>query len=129
MRPSAGLIWDPIRAMLVGHSINELIEVLNCLRAEAELGKIKLLQVNNRFERPTSDNWQDVAIYIQFTDEHFNDIVAEIQMVHQAFLAVRTKFKAHDAYDNFRFAAEALRVKEQVEIPGLPDSQRSAAQR
>ena len=26
LRPSAGLIWDPIRAMLVGHSINELIE-------------------------------------------------------------------------------------------------------
>ena len=26
LRPSAGLIWDPIRAMLVGHSIKELIE-------------------------------------------------------------------------------------------------------
>lgn len=37
-------------------------QVLNCLRAEAELGTIKLLQVNNRFERPTSDNWQDVAV-------------------------------------------------------------------
>ena len=28
-------------------------------------------------------------IYIQFTDERFNDIVAEIQMVHQAFLATQ----------------------------------------
>lgn len=26
LRPTAGLIWDPIRAMLVGHSIGELIE-------------------------------------------------------------------------------------------------------
>ncbi len=42
--------------------VSAMKKVLNCLRAEAELGNIKLLQVNNRFERPTSDNWQAVAV-------------------------------------------------------------------
>ena len=39
LRPTAGLIWDPIRAMLVGHSIGELIE--------AETGRSQRVSVDD----------------------------------------------------------------------------------
>jgi len=124
LRPQAGLIWDCVRAMLCGHSLAELIEVLKMLKEEQDEMRIRIVHINNRFQRPTSDNWQDIAVYIMFTDKRFNGIVAEIQLTHETFLAVRTKFKAHDAYDGIRFAAEALKVKRQVNIRGLPDSQK-----
>eukprot|EP00438_Fugacium_kawagutii_P029612 Skav202655 [mRNA] locus=scaffold1791:7177:11163:+ [translate_table: standard] len=65
------------------------------------------------------------VVYVMFNDSRFSGIVGEIQLVHETFLAVRTHFKAHDAYDGIRFAAEALKLKNQVEVRGLPDSQRS----
>lgn len=124
LRPTSGLIWDCVRAMLVGHSTSELIQVLKALKEEQTAKRIKIIQINNRFKRPTADNWQDIAVYIMFTDTRFDDVVAEIQLVHETFVAVRTRFRAHDAYDNIRFAAEALKLKEKEIVCGLPDSQR-----
>jgi len=127
LRPEAGLIWDPVRAMLVGQDVKVLHQVLESLVTEREQGRIKIVGINNRFARPTPDNWQDIAVYIMFTDERCNGIVEEIQIVHDAFLAIRTKFKAHDVYDTARFPAECLKLKTKVEVRGLPDSQSSSA--
>jgi len=122
LRPSGGLIWDCVRAMCVGHDVSELIEVMKCLKDEHDAKRLRIIHVNNRFKRPTSDNWQDIAVYVMFTDPRFSDVVAEIQLTHETFVAVRTKFRAHDAYDHIRFAAEALKLRDKVLVRGVPDS-------
>ena len=122
LRPSGGLIWDCVRAMCVGHDVSELIEVMKCLKDEHDAKRLRIIHVNNRFKRPTSDNWQDIAVYVMFTDPRFSDVVAEIQLTHETFVAVRTKFRAHDAYDHIRFAAEALKLRDKVIVRGVPDS-------
>jgi len=122
LRPSGGLIWDCVRAMCVGHDVSELIEVMKSLKDEHDAKRLRIIHVNNRFKRPTSDNWQDIAVYVMFTDPRFSDVVAEIQLTHETFVAVRTKFRAHDAYDHIRFAAEALKLRDKVIVRGVPGS-------
>eukprot|EP00438_Fugacium_kawagutii_P030068 Skav215732 [mRNA] locus=scaffold2859:40318:47173:+ [translate_table: standard] len=61
LRPKSGIIWDGIRAMLVGTSLDQLSEALHGLQAEQKAGRLKIIQINNRFAKPTQDNWQDIA--------------------------------------------------------------------
>jgi len=120
MRPEAGMIWDPLRAMVVGN-MKELSDFVNELRKD---DTIYFVGCNDRFFSPTDENWQDCALYIMFKDARCNGIVAEIQLVHPRFLDIREKFGAHDAYDSLRFAAEVRKLKNKQISRGLPDSLR-----
>merc|ERR1712039_928307 len=37
-------------------------------------------KVNNRFEEPTRDGWQDMSLYIMFSDPQCADVVSEVQL-------------------------------------------------
>jgi len=35
---------------------------MKCLKDEHDAKRLRIIHVNNRFKRPTSDNWQDIAV-------------------------------------------------------------------
>ena len=38
------------------------MQVMKCLKDEHDAKRLRIVHVNNRFKRPTSDNWQDIAV-------------------------------------------------------------------
>ena len=38
------------------------MQVMKCLKDEHDAKRLRIIHVNNRFKRPTSDNWQDIAV-------------------------------------------------------------------
>ena len=44
------------------------MQVMKCLKDEHDAKRLRIIHVNNRFKRPTSDNWQDIAVSWHFVN-------------------------------------------------------------
>eukprot|EP00746_Dinoflagellata_sp_MGD_P166915 gnl/MRDRNA2_/MRDRNA2_97146_c0_seq1.p1 gnl/MRDRNA2_/MRDRNA2_97146_c0~~gnl/MRDRNA2_/MRDRNA2_97146_c0_seq1.p1 ORF type:complete len:1001 (+),score=164.62 gnl/MRDRNA2_/MRDRNA2_97146_c0_seq1:86-3088(+) len=108
MRPDAGLPWDMVRAMCVCEDMKAIETILRCI---VTFPSIDVLQVNDRFTND-KNGWADCALYITAKDEEYKQFVGEIQIVHSKMLIAREQLGAHHEYDDCRFGAELLWMRD-----------------
>lgn len=116
LRPTAGVPWDIIRALIICDSMDQIVEVISAITSYKG---VRIVTINNRFSNPKS-GWADVSAYLTFDNPLCRSAVAEIQIAHRKLMIVREQMGAHDVYDDGRFAGELLRCKGHGESAALP---------
>jgi hypothetical protein len=80
----------------------------------ADLPKIKVVRMKNRFSRPTCSGWADICINFFFTEDR-NKHVHELQIQHSTLVHVRKKLGEDSHYAGLRGLAELLQTTEPTE--------------
>ncbi|CAE8599217.1 unnamed protein product [Polarella glacialis] len=112
LRPSQGPPWDLLRGKLVCSSMQQICAALQALQTEFA-SEVRIIQVNDRFETPTSSGWSDVAIYFEPTklrsssptSSHW---IAELLLVHESFDIIGSRLGGHLSYSEKRLFSEIV---------------------
>lgn len=106
LRPKDGMPWDVVRAQVMCTTMTQIVSVMSIITKTSEA---VILHVVDRFSAP-QNGWADICLYVSFRDPQCDQVVGEIQIVHEKLLAIREKYDAHhEAYAESRFAAELKR--------------------
>lgn len=107
LRPQDGMPWDVVRAQVMCTTMTQIVQVMSIISKTPEA---VILHVVDRFSCPRS-GWADICLYVTFRDPACDQVVGEIQIVHEKLLAIREKFSPErdEAYAEGRFAAELKR--------------------
>lgn len=106
LRPSDGMKWDVVRAQVICTTMTQIVQVMSIV---AKTSEATILHVVDRFSAP-QHGWADVCLYVSFRDPQCDQVVGEIQIVHEKLLAIRDTHESHrQTYAENRFAAELQR--------------------
>jgi len=112
MRPKSGLPWDLVRAQVFCKTMFQINQSARVIVKGA-----KVVELSDRFKKPTPNGWSDVAIYLQI-----GPIVAEVQLLHDKMRTARQQMGADEAYHEGRFAGEFLAYVEKKLSISVPHS-------
>ena len=101
---------DCARASVQFASMLHTADCIAHLRRSHVQGDIKLLQVKDRYSKPTGGGWSDFVVIFKFTSGAGANVPCELQIVHEKLMVARKGLKAHAAYDSFRAACEMLEM-------------------
>merc|ERR1711971_80387 len=87
-------IGDPVKAKAQGWDLEKF--------------QIRVVNIKNRFDTPTSGGWADAMVNFVFVHGDDTHHVMELQLQHAQMLVVRKEGKAHDQYNKFRSAFELM---------------------
>merc|ERR1712032_1198375 len=120
----ASTLVDVLRGSLECPDFTEIVFILDLLELlDVELGdpvkakaqgwdlekfQIRVVNIKNRFDTPTSGGWADAMVNFVFAHGDDTHHVMELQLQHAQMLVVRKEGKAHDRYNSFRSAFELL---------------------
>merc|ERR1712010_297860 len=120
----ASTLVDVLRGSLECPDFTEIVFILDLLELlDVELGdpgkakaqgwdlekfQIRIMNIKNRFDTPTSGGWADAMVNFVFAHGDDTHHVMELQLQHAQMLVVRKEGKAHDQYNSFRSAFELM---------------------
>lgn len=103
LRPAGGDPWDVVRVQIECPTLDMMLDAVEMI---SEDPNVQVIEINDRFERPTAGGWADISMYVSWLSDDCKDVVAEIQLVHSEMMTARKGLKVNDSYDKGRFESE-----------------------
>jgi len=113
-------LLDLVRGMLVFQTMEGVAAALEALGNSKDRGWT-VVRMKNRMRKPTGGGWADVLLNLTKNDDN-QHFICELQLVHKKMLVTREDLRGHDAYDDFRTAAEFLELVQEKAEAGLAEA-------
>ena len=113
-------LLDLVRGMLVFQTMEGVAAALEALGNSKDRGWT-VVRMKNRMRKPTGGGWADVLLNLTKNDDN-QHFICELQLVHKKMLVTREELGGHDAYDEFRTAAEFLELVQEKAEAGLAEA-------
>ena len=113
-------LLDLVRGMLVFQTMEGVASALEVLGNSKDRGWT-VVRMKNRMRKPTGGGWADVLLNLTKNDDN-QHFICELQLVHKKMLVTREELGGHDAYDEFRTAAEFLELVQEKAEAGLAEA-------